>query len=96
MGDIDVKAIRKKLGLTQEQFSKTFFIPMHLIRDWENKVLRPKGDYMVYLILIDRIPEQVIEAAEEVRVWRASIKSKPIDFTKPPKPTLVLKEPEPE
>jgi putative transcriptional regulator len=34
-GDIDTRAIRAKLKLTQKQFSERFHIPLATLRDWE-------------------------------------------------------------
>ena len=61
-GDIDAKAIRKKLGLTQADFSSRFGIPKATLRDWEQRRRRPEGSARVLLKIIEREPEAVQRA----------------------------------
>ena len=41
--DIDVPAIRKRLGLSQNEFSARFGIPPGRLRDWEQNRRQPEG-----------------------------------------------------
>jgi len=34
---VNVKKLRERLGLTQEQFAKTYWIPIGTLRDWEQR-----------------------------------------------------------
>ena len=62
--DLDVQAIRKRLKLTQNQFSARFGIPIGTLRDWEQNRRRPEGPARVLLIVIDKEAEAVNRALE--------------------------------
>ncbi len=57
--EIDVRAIRKRLGLTQEQFAMRFALPIGSLRNWEQAKRVPHGPARVLLTIIDRIPNEV-------------------------------------
>ena len=59
---IDVKAIRSKLGLTQEQFAARFGFSINTLRHWEQGLRQPEGPARAYLLVIDREPEAVEKA----------------------------------
>ena len=59
--EIDVKAIRTKLSLSQEDFAAWFGFTLHQIRQWEQGRSRPLGGVRAYLLIIDRNPEGVRE-----------------------------------
>ncbi len=59
---IDVKAIRVRLGLTQEEFAGRFGFSVKTLRHWEQKQRVPEGPTRAYLIVIDRDPEAVHRA----------------------------------
>lgn len=59
---VDVKAIRKKIGLTQEQFSARFGISLPTLRHWERGDRSPHGPALVLLNVIERQPEAVMAA----------------------------------
>jgi len=54
--DIDVKAIRQKLDMTQEVFSETFAIPVSTLKRWETNNRVPEGPTKAYLTVIDKTP----------------------------------------
>ena len=58
--DVDVKAIRGKLGMTQEQFT-SFGFSLSAIRHWEANRRLPEGPARVLLMVIDRNPSMVLE-----------------------------------
>ena len=60
--DIDVPAIRKRLGLSQNEFSARFGIPPGTLRDWEQNRRQPEGPARALLIVIDKEPEAVKRA----------------------------------
>lgn len=60
--EIDVKAIRSKLGLTQEEFAGRFRFSAKTLRQWEQKRRIPNGHARAYLLVIDRDPEAVRKA----------------------------------
>ena len=51
--DIDVKAIRERLGLSQQKFAKVFAIPVATVQNWETHRRRPEVGARLYLKLID-------------------------------------------
>ena len=57
--ELDVKAIRKKTGLTQEAFAYSFGFTIEQIRSWEQGRARPFGGVCAYLMVIDRDHESV-------------------------------------
>jgi len=58
----DVAAIRERLGLTQEQFARTFGIPVGTLRDWEQRRKEPDSPARALLRVIEREPEAVRRA----------------------------------
>src|SRR5262245_44138651 len=61
---IDVRAIRQKLGLTQQQFAMQFGFSLATVRNWEQGTRVPPGSQRVLLTVIDRAPDAVIAALE--------------------------------
>lgn len=59
---IDVAAIRRKTGLSQEGFARRFGLSAAAIRDWEQKRRNPDPAARTLLIIIDREPEAVERA----------------------------------
>ena len=59
---VDVKAIRKRLGLSQTAFAARFGISPSTLRDWEQNRRQPEGPARVLLTVIDREPEAVERA----------------------------------
>jgi len=55
----DVKRIRLRLGLSQEDFSRAYQIPLSTLRDWEQGRSEPEQSSRTLLQLIERIPEEV-------------------------------------
>ena len=58
------KWIRRRLGLTQEQFSARFHVPLGTLRDWEQCVREPDTGARILVRVIDKNPEAVIRAVE--------------------------------
>jgi len=52
--EIDVKGIRGRLGLTQQEFAVRFRFNIKALRDWEHGRLAPDGSMRSYLRSIDR------------------------------------------
>ena len=65
---VDVRAIRKKLDLTQEEFAAQFGFTAASVRDWEQGRVHPVGAARAYLIVIDKKPKAVREALRPERV----------------------------
>jgi putative transcriptional regulator len=62
LDDVDVKAIRKKIGMTQEVFARHFGVSARTVQDWEQKHRHPSGPARAFLKVIDREPEAVRRA----------------------------------
>ena len=59
-----VRALRKKLNLTQEEFAARFHLPLGTVRDWEQGAHRPDKAAQVLLRVIARDPDAVARALE--------------------------------
>lgn len=62
-----VKVIRRALGLSQEEFSDRFRIPLGTLRDWEQGRKDPDAAARAYLVVIGRNPAAVAEALHPAR-----------------------------
>jgi putative transcriptional regulator len=62
--DVDVRAIRTRLGFTQAEFSGRFGIPPATLKDWEQGRRKPEGPARVLLIVIKNEPKAVEKALE--------------------------------
>lgn len=60
--EIDVRAIRAKLGMTQEEFARRFGFSVNTLRHWEHGRRVPEGPTRAYLVVIDRAPKAVQKA----------------------------------
>jgi putative transcriptional regulator len=56
MEPVDVKAIRDKLGMSQEEFARTFSLNISALRDWEQERRMPRGPARALLRILDREP----------------------------------------
>jgi len=57
-----VKVIRRALGLTQEEFSARYRIPLGTLRDWEQGRSEPDQPARAYLKVIAVDPEGIAKA----------------------------------
>jgi putative transcriptional regulator len=62
---IDVAAMRKKLGLSQDRFAAAFGVSPSTVRNWEQGRRHPEGPAKVLLRVIDKEPEAVLRALHE-------------------------------
>jgi putative transcriptional regulator len=70
--ELDVKAIRTKLELSQDDFSATFGFTVNQIRDWEQQRSRPLGGVRAYLMMIDSDPDAVRDILHSAKSKRAA------------------------
>lgn len=70
--DVDVKAIRRGLGLSQDAFASEFAFSINQIRDWEQGRVRPLDSNRAYLMMIERHPDIVRKLLSDMRVEMAS------------------------
>lgn len=59
-----VKTLRRALGLTQEEFSARYHIPLGTLRDWEQGRSEPDQPAKAYLKAIAGDPAAVLRALE--------------------------------
>ncbi len=60
--DIDVKAIREKISLSQSEFAKLFGLSKRTLEHWEHGRRVPSGPARAFLTVIAREPEAVRRA----------------------------------
>lgn len=78
---LNVADVRKKTGLSQEEFARRFRINLGTLRNWEQGVRQPEGPARVLLMVIDKEPGAVERAIK-------AFKPKQVDpsFGRPRKP----------
>lgn len=62
----DVRAIRKRLKLSQTNFAERFGFALASVRNWEQGRTRPDGAARVLLAVIAKHPEAVEEAVQDL------------------------------
>jgi putative transcriptional regulator len=60
--DVDVKAIRTQLHMTQAKFSDTFGFSLDAVKHWEGGRRTPEASARAFLTVIARNPQAVIAA----------------------------------
>jgi len=58
----DIKAARKKIGLSREDFARMFGLSAATLRKWENGERHPNGAARALLTIISREPEAALRA----------------------------------
>ncbi len=59
---IDVKALRKRIGLSQEEFAAKFAVSLGTLRHWERGDRTPHGPALVLLRVIEKEQQAVLRA----------------------------------
>lgn len=59
---VDVKKIRKRLGLSQESFAATYGFALSAVRDWEQGRRQPERSARILLKIVEKEPEAVTRA----------------------------------
>jgi len=59
---VDVRNIRKDMGMTQNEFSSVFGISISTLRHWERGDRKPHGAALVLLNVVKREPQAVLNA----------------------------------
>jgi putative transcriptional regulator len=60
--EIDIRAIRNKLGMSQRQSAAAFGFALDAVQNWEQGRRRPEGAARAFLKVIDREPDAVRRA----------------------------------
>jgi putative transcriptional regulator len=55
----DVRAIRRKLHMSQLAFAQTYRIPLPTLKNWEQGRRHPDAPAAAYLLAISRLPAEV-------------------------------------
>ena len=61
---VDVKTVRERTGLTQEEFAAIFAISLGALRHWERGDRKPRGTALVLLNVIAKEPKAVLRALQ--------------------------------
>jgi putative transcriptional regulator len=75
--EVDVKAIRNRLGMTQARFSNTFGFSLDAIKHWEGGRRSPEAPARTLLTVIDKNPAAVLTALNPAAFAAAVGSSKP-------------------
>lgn len=62
---VDVKSIRAKVGMTQEEFAVTFGINLGTLRHWERGDRFPRGSALALLNLIQKDPATILRVINQ-------------------------------
>lgn len=62
---VDVKAMRLRLGMSQEQFALRFALDLSAVANWEQGRRAPDPAALAYLRVIARLPKEAASAQEE-------------------------------
>jgi len=58
----DVRAIRRSLRMSQQEFARVYRIPLATLKDWEQGRRQPDGPAAAYLQVIAKHPREAKEA----------------------------------
>ena len=64
--EVDVRHVRRKMGLSQSQFATKFGFPPATLRNWEQGRSRPDAPTRVLLAVIAKHPEAVEDVLAKV------------------------------
>lgn len=59
---VDVKEIRSKIGMSQNEFAAAFGISVNTLRHWERGDRSPQGPALVLLNVVAKEPQAVLKA----------------------------------
>lgn len=62
INDIDVKALRENIGLTQADFSRMIGVSIKTLQNWEQGRREPEGPAKALLRVVEKQPEAVLSA----------------------------------
>ena len=60
--NVNVRALRQRLGLTQEEFARRYRFPLRSVQEWEQGRKRPAAGTMTLLLAISRKPKALADA----------------------------------
>jgi DNA-binding transcriptional regulator YiaG len=60
--NVNVRALRERLSLTQEEFARRYRFPLRSLQEWEQGRKRPAPGTMTLLLAISRSPKALAKA----------------------------------
>jgi len=66
--EVDVKEVRERLNMTQQEFASKFGFSMGTLKNWEQGHRRPDGPARVLLTVIAKNPEVVMAALSRAAI----------------------------
>jgi putative transcriptional regulator len=63
---INVKDIRNKVGLSQNDFANMLHISVRTLKNWEQNQRKPSGAAVALLKLIEKMPKKTLEILQQV------------------------------
>ncbi len=73
----EVRAIRKRLGLSQAQFSERFHLSQRTVQQWEQRRAMPDMPARILLRAIELAPDVIARAAADIRRELAAREKRP-------------------
>lgn len=64
---VNVKSIRNKLNLSQQEFARRYGFPVATVRNWEQNRRQPEGAARILLKIIEHNPTAVDNALKDER-----------------------------
>ncbi len=64
--EIDVKAVRRQLGLSQREFAVLLGVSIDTVQNWEQGRRRPRGAARMLLYIAQEHPETLIDVMKKV------------------------------
>jgi putative transcriptional regulator len=68
MSPEDIKALRARLGLSQERFCVRYRLSLGTLRNWEQGLREPDQSARLLLALIDAMPDQCAVVLERLNL----------------------------
>src|SRR5271163_4189884 len=75
--EVNVKAIRKRLNMTQSRFSDTFGFSLDAVKHWEGGRRTPEASARAFLTVIAKNPAAVISALHPEIQSRRNVQTQP-------------------
>lgn len=65
---VDVKEVRAKVGMSQNEFASAFGISVSTLRHWERGDRSPQGPALVLLNVVAKEPQTCTQGAESIKL----------------------------
>ena len=62
LSTVDVKGLREKIGLTQNEFSRMIGVSIKTLQNWEQGRREPEGPAKALLRVVEKAPQAVMSA----------------------------------